>query len=154
MSHRPVVGLALVLVLLSLFFPWFLLDAPFIRVKATLFDANEIYETVKKYAAPFISPTEILGAPLAMFVIYGLGFILFIGFIGVFARPAASIAGFLGLLIAALVYKEPAALLVGYDLAPFIEKYVSLDLGFYLYIVGVFLLLVAGFIGGKKAKEK
>jgi len=152
-SGRSLAVVGLVILVVSALFPWFTIEAPFFSGKIKLNDLDDLNRIVERIVER-VNPVAIIGREYSI-LWFGYGVVVFLALIGLLSRYVEGFAGVLGLLLAAYVYNNLDSVLFS-DVAYVIKLVVStgLDIGFYLFLLGCFIMLIAAAVGyGKKKKE-
>ncbi len=143
------VGLfAYVLLVVSLLFPWVYVSTSIYHDRLTLYDIK-VYRDAVSGACFYLGLNETacgLSSGLVAYINMVIVVMLVLGLVASIVPEIYAVNGVLGLVWTGLIYDDPAKLFTS-KYSFFIRQFVSLDLGFYLFMVSSIVFLIAGIIG-------
>ncbi len=134
-----------IVLIVSLVFPWFMVNVGSYSDSFSLYDVRVVHDVTSSLCSYFSVGCGVdYGLQgwlpiviLVMFIVSWLAFLV----------PELNISsGFLGLLWSGLIYNDPGRLLIGSH-SWLVSKFISLRVGFYLFLAASIILLVSGVAG-------
>ena len=136
-----------ILLVVSLVFPWFVVDTGVYVDRLTLADVKKAQDISRGICIFFgwsDCPAENRGLP--GYTPWVILLVMVLNLFGSFVPELFMLSGFIGLLWSGIIYNDPARMIAG-DLSPLANQVTRLDLGFYIFFASSLILLVAGVIG-------